>query len=295
MIRIILFLLYFLFTELSQDSDSLTIVYTNNNNGNLVECDCENRPWGGLARRKTVIDGIRQENPNTFLFDSGDFLYQFGDLEDQDKMVIRLYEKTAYDAITLGDNDVVNGSMFLNKYVLKSNLPLVSTTLADKTGMLLLPPYMIKEKAGKRFAIIGYTPSSSFRFFPEGKENPVSVKNEKSNLKKTLQDVKSKADYIILLSHSGDDVDVELAKAFPEIDLIVGGHNQVETAEPIQVGKTLIVQAGGNGHMVGKMKVLLTKNKLTLVSNSLISLGPDVNKEPLFKSLIETLKKPSEH
>ncbi|MGS0524013.1 metallophosphoesterase [Zobellia nedashkovskayae] len=65
---------------------------------------------GGLARRATLVENIRKENPNTLLFDAGDifqgtpyFNFYGGELE------FKLMSLLKYDAATIGNHDFDNG------------------------------------------------------------------------------------------------------------------------------------------------------------------------------------------
>jgi 5'-nucleotidase len=71
------------------------------------------------------------------------------------------------------------------------------------------------------------------------------------------------ADVIICMSHSGvrepqsgpitEGDDVNLARAVPEIDVIVGGHTHTLMRTPVIVNGTPIVQAGCYGQAVGEL------------------------------------------
>ena len=74
---------------------------------------------------------------------------------------------------------------------------------------------------------------------------------------------------IIVLSHSGINVDLALAEAVPGIDVIVGGHshsplgNEYDRAEgpyPTMVGNTAIVQAYAYGRFLGELNVTFDDN-----------------------------------
>ena len=270
-------------------AQDITIIYTNNNNGNIAECECEDLPYGGLARKKTVFDRIRSEHKNTVLVDAGDFLDQFGTRLSQDELVIKLYEKLGYDAVNIGDNELANEKLFFDSKLLASKIPLVSSTLTNQKNGKVAKPYIIKIFGALRVAFIGYTPKSSFQYFPAWKKLAVQIENERDQLKKALAEVSGKADLIILLSNAGDDEDYNLAKAFPEIDIIVGGHSQVELEEPVQIGKTIIVQAGGSGAYVGQLDITFTKksNKAKIIANKLIPLDKSVKDHPETKKVID--------
>lgn len=281
-------ILLLLGTYISRGQDiPLTIIYTNNNNGNILPCECEDLPYGGLARRKSVLDQIRKEAKNTITVDAGDFLDQFGTNPKQDEMVIRLYEDLGYDGINIGDNELANETLFFKSKLLSSKLPLVSSSITDQYDQNVTKPYIVRTVSNIKIALIGYTPKSSFQYFPEWKKLEVKVKNEREKLRQVLNDVKDKVHMIILLSNAGDDEDYKLAEAFPMINIIVGGHDQVELEEPVQVGHTIVVQAGGNGGYVGKLDVLYSNGNTKSVHNKLIPLDKSVKDDPIIKKTIE--------
>ncbi len=270
----------------SSRRDSVTMVYTNNTNGYIAECDCD-EILGGLDKRKTVFDKIRSENIHVIAVDAGDFLNQFGNDEVQDEQVIGLYEKLQYDAVTLGDNELANGPDFVNTHLLKSRLPLVSATLRKNASDPAAPPFMIKTLGRIRFGIIGYTPQSSFRYFPKEKRLEIKAEHEKEKLRSALDEISAKADAIIVLSHAGLDEDIQLARDFPMITIIAGAHSQSELQEPKQIGKTLILQAGGNGNYVGRLDLVFSGLKIQSFKNSLIKLDNSVREDSAFKSSID--------
>lgn len=277
-----------LFSDTIRGQDfPLTIVYTNNNNGNILECECEDLPYGGLARRKTVFDKIHKENTNVLILDAGDLLDQFGSKPAQDELVIRIYEKLGYAGVNIGDNELANETDFFKSMLLSSKLPLVSATISDLKGQYVTKPYVIKTIAQTRIALIGFTPISSFQYFPEWKKLETKIENERERLKQVLDDVTGSADMIVLLSNAGDDEDYKLAKSFPIIDVIVGGHNQVELEEPVQIGKTIIVQAGGNGGYVGKLNIIYSNGKAKSIQNKLIPLEKNIKDDPEIKKIID--------
>ena len=91
----------------------ITILHTNDVHSHIDPFspnDGRNANKGGIARRATLIDAIRKENPNTLLLDAGDifqgtpyFNYYGGELE------FKLMSMLKYDAATIGNHDFDNG------------------------------------------------------------------------------------------------------------------------------------------------------------------------------------------
>jgi len=272
----------------TSDTLRLTILHTNNNNGYIKMCDCSDHPMGGLDRRKYYFDQVRHSSPYSLTLDAGDFLDAFGFSKSQDKMVIRLYEQLGYDAVTVGDQEWVNGADFFNSHIIVSKLPLVSSTVKEKkTEETRIAPYVIKNIGGVRIGITGFLPAASFAYFPKGRKLETQIENEIEKLKKHLDLLAGKSDMIVLLSQAGYTEDFDLAKSFPIIDVIIGAHSQQEITEKTRVGKTIIVQAGGNGILVGKLDLKIVGKKIIDFENALIPMDQSMPQDSGFGRWIE--------
>jgi sulfur-oxidizing protein SoxB len=68
---------------------------------------------------------------------------------------------------------------------------------------------------------------------------------QEPRLQKLVDEVRAKgAKAVVLLSHNGMDVDLKLAARLRGIDAILGGHTHDAVPAPVQVGKTLVTNAG---------------------------------------------------
>ncbi len=281
----ILVLITILFSRLgAQETIKIDFMYSNNTNGYLRACDCGDIPSGGLDKRKTIFDEWRSKNKNLIVFDAGDIIGQFGFNRSADSMTALLYRDLNYDALTPGDNEWVHGFSFFQKNL--SPLPFVSANLA-KNGTRIFPNYKVILRHGIRIAVIGYTPRISFTHFPKNRPLEIEIDSDET-LKSAIEEVQSQSDMIIVLSHAGYENDVPLAKKFPEIDLIFGAHSQMEIDGPVKVGKTWIVQAGGNGTKIGFMEVVW-KNEILRISNRLIPLDQNVKPDWEFARRIDLI------
>src|SRR5699024_4519595 len=102
---------------------------------------------------------------------------------------------------------------------------------------------LIKEVDGVKVGIIGLvaqeTPIVTHPKNVEGLvfHDPIAV------AKQVVRQIRSEVDLLVVLSHLGYGVDKELAKAVPELDVIVGGHSHTELQRADKVNGVLIVQA----------------------------------------------------
>jgi len=87
-----------------------------------------------------------------------------------------------------------------------------------------------------------------------------------------VNELRSKADIIILISHSGEETDRQIAAAVPDIDVIIGGHSHTRLAsgdfvwrsdqlKPHEVNGTVIVQAYQWGGELGRLDLLFDKDE----------------------------------
>ena len=97
-------------SSFSNDKNNhLTILHTNDVHSYIDPFPADhpkNPNMGGVARRATIIENIRKENPNVLLLDAGDifqgtpyFNYYGGELE------FKLMSMMQYDATTIGNHD----------------------------------------------------------------------------------------------------------------------------------------------------------------------------------------------
>jgi 2',3'-cyclic-nucleotide 2'-phosphodiesterase/3'-nucleotidase len=123
----------------------------------------------------------------------------------------------------------------------------------------------------------------------------VDVADNLLTLETTLPRVRDRADCIILLTNVSRAEEQRIARAFPEIRLIIGAHEDSEL--PVRVGQTTIVSAGKFGKYAGKLDLTFGEGKLKAVESRLLPIenaepDPAVAKllEPFEAKLNETLQ-----
>ena len=251
----------------------ITILHTNDVHSHIESFDMDHARYpgmGGVARRARLIQSIRQENPNTLLFDAGDifqgtpyFNYFGGELEF--KMMSRL----GYDAATIGNHDFDNGIDGLEVQLphaqfdfVISNYDFSNTVMDGRTQR-----YKVYEKGGVRVGVFGLGIQLEGlvdpALFKETKYlDPVEITQDMTRLLRQEQD----CDLVIALSHLGYNYksrpdrisDLSLAKQTEGIDLIIGGHTHTFLKKPTVVRNRgdknmLINQVGCWGVQVGRI------------------------------------------
>jgi 2',3'-cyclic-nucleotide 2'-phosphodiesterase (5'-nucleotidase family) len=220
---------------------------------------------GGLARRVDYVEKIRSERQWTLVVDSGDLFFTTPVGPDRERalkkarLIGRAYRRMGVLALNVGDLDLLQGVDFLRQEQAQG-LPFVSANLLDPSKQdPVFPPYLIREVSGIRVAFFGLLPpesgpqaGSAIRSANEGK---ILITDPVEAARKTMQELKGRADLIILLSDLGLYQDQVVAKAVPGIHFILGGHEGRLWGRSQETGGTHILQSSTKGMYVGRLQV----------------------------------------
>lgn len=231
---------------------------------------------GGIARRATLIEDIRKENPNTLLLDSGDmfqgtpfFNFYGGELE------FKLMSMLKYDAATIGNHDFDNSIDGLYAQLPHAKFDFISSNYDFKNTVLdtHVKPYKVYRKDGIKIGVFGLgielTGLVDPRMFKETKYlDPVETAQGVSRILKEDEG----CDLVICLSHLGyhyesDRIsDLKLASLTKNIDLIIGGHTHTFLPKPtvtknVDGENVLVNQVGCYGINVGRVDFYFDSDK----------------------------------
>lgn len=269
----------------------ITILHTNDTHSQIdpFPAGTRNAGMGGVARRASFVKQIRAENPNTLLVDGGDsfqgtpyFNFYHGELE------IKAMSAIGYDVVTLGNHDFDEGVDNLIKALKNANFSIVSVNYNVENSPLkeYVKPYVIRELAGIKIGILGLGIDFDGLVVAD-KHLGVTYQNPIEPTRQVVSELRNvkKVDLVIALSHLGYRYenepnrisDINLAKAVPGIDFIVGGHTHTFMKEPEIIkyddGKqTLIFQVGFAGINVGRVDFTFNEKKLVSWQGSIVNI-----------------------
>ena len=247
------------------DSSRIEILYTQNTNGVLENCDCPGSPLGGLDKRLTIMQRLADRDSVLALYlDSGDILSP-GGFPAKDRYVLRGYSIIGYDAIGLGDQEFINGTRFLSDMQFHLHLPFVSSCIAGDDNATMTPfPHIIKNLGGIRIGILSVIGREPFDLMESGKTRGLTLVENEKGLATGLAGLTDSVDLVILLSHLGHNEDIRIAKEYPRINIIVGAHSQTVLSTPERYGNTIVVQAGKNSEFVGQLSIDIDRRAKTI-------------------------------
>ena len=268
-------------SSFKSSSTKITILHTNDVHSHIDPFgpeDGRNPNKGGVARRASLIESIRKENPNTLLLDAGDifqgtpyFNYYGGELE------FKLMSMLNYDAATIGNHDFDNGIDGLYAQLPHADFDFVSANY-DFSNTIMdthVKPYKIINKDRIKIGIFGLGVElkglvDKNLYKETVYNNPIETAQDMSRILKDDEH----CDLIICLSHLGYNYttipgkigDIKLAESTKNIDLIIGGHTHTFLDKPtivknIEGKKTLVNQVGCYGINLGKIDFYFDSNK----------------------------------
>ena len=256
----------------------LTVLHTNDfharfepisrfDSGCRPEDNDEGKCFGGSARLVSAVEAAKARSGNYILVDGGDqfqgslfYTYYKG------KVAAEMMNRMGYDAMTVGNHEFDDGPEVLRGFVDSVDFPVLMSNAEFGNEPSLagaIEPSVILERGGERLGLIGLTPEDTDELASPGPNvhfrDPVeAVRDEVERLEAMG------INKIIILSHSGLSVDRRVAEAIPQVDVIVGGHdnrllsNTQERAHgpyPVMVGNTAIVQAYAYGKFLGELNI----------------------------------------
>ena len=238
---------------------------------------------GGFARMNTLIEAQRAQTPDTLVIDGGDF--SMGTLIqtvfETQAAELRMLGYLGCDVTTLGNHEFDYRSKGLANMLTSAQasgdaVPAMvvcnvdwdtmeaegltegQQRLKDAFAAYGVSDYTVLEKGDVDIAVVGVFGKDALACAPTCElkfEDPIEA------VKQTVADIKANedVDMIVCVSHSGTwedeskSEDELLAKAVPDLDLILSGHTHTEIEKPIQHGSTYVVSCGEYGKNLGEL------------------------------------------
>ena len=259
----------------------ITILHTNDVHSHIDPFgpeDGRNANRGGVARRASLVESIRKENPNTLLLDAGDifqgtpyFNYYGGELE------FKLMSKLKYDTATIGNHDFDNGIDGLYAQLPHAEFDFISANYDFKNTVMdtHVKPYKVFKKDNIKIGVFGLGIEldglvDKNMYKETVYLDPIEIAQDMSRILKEEE----KCDLIICLSHIGYNYsnrpekvsDLILASKTKDIDLIIGGHTHTFLPKPtvaknIEGKNVLVNQVGCYGLILGRVDFYFDTDK----------------------------------
>lgn len=310
--------------QAADGAKKLDVLFTHDTHSHLnsfsTVINGEKEEVGGFAKIKTLIDEQKKNNPDTLLLDGGDF--SMGTLiqavYDTEAAELRMLGYLGYDVTTLGNHEFDYRSKGLanmleaakNSGETVPNLVVCNVDwdamedagLSEGQSQIKsafetygVKDYVVVQKGDVKIAVLGVFGKDALTCAPTCE---LIFKDPIEAAKQTVEEIKKneKVDMIACVSHSGTWDDEEksedelIAKAVPDIDLIISGHTHSQLDEPIQQGNTYIVSCGEYGRNLGSLSLTQKEDgRWDLTSYKLIPVSDEIKADEETQQKIDAL------
>ena len=205
---------------------TLTILHTSEHHGTLQPI--ESGPFkglGGVARRAAVIERIRKESERVLLVDSGDLLVGtamssvFRGTAD-----IAVMGLMRYDAVAVGNHDLDFGVEHLRSLRKKATFPFLCTNLRPKKAGAC-ERFVVKSVGPLRIGFLGLVGKRSYPdLFSRSALREVDFIDPVAAAKAAAAELRGRVELLVAITHQETEEDLSLARAVPELDVLIGGH-----------------------------------------------------------------------
>jgi 2',3'-cyclic-nucleotide 2'-phosphodiesterase (5'-nucleotidase family) len=308
------------------DTARLTILHTNDTHGHLLPFSYPQGPAagagleglkdrsniGGIARRAALARRIRTElesaGARVWLIDAGDFSdgTPFS-TEYRGEADVAAMNAAGYDFATIGNHEFNYPLAQTTKLIGLAKYPILcANAVVTATGKLLAEESRVELVGSVRVGLFGLVTREAATY-PAAKEG-VTILDEIETARKVVASLRARSDVVVLISHSGEQVDNQLAAAVPGIDVIVGGHShsrlpsgdfvwRSDDLKVDEVNGTVIVQAHQWGGELGRLDLLFAKDgsdawHVDRYRARLLPITSDLPADPAVEDVVDRFWKP---
>ncbi len=275
----------------------LTILYFNDLHGHLVPFtrQGDSTAVGGAARMATLIGRVREENAGlrrpTLLLNGGD-VFQGTPLSSvfKGEPDFKFMNMVGVDAMVLGNHEFDFGLDVLQRRMSEAEFPILAANVRRKNGgAAFATPYVLRSLSnGVRVGILGMVTDDTPETTDPINVTPLTFVDPLLTAARFVPALDDSADIILLVSHSGVRIDREIADEFEDIDVIVGGHDQILVPRPMEEDDVLITQAEGYGIYLGRLDLEVHGHEVKLLSDTVYAITAETPDDPQVAAMVET-------
>jgi len=222
------------------------------------------------------IAAIKKNTPDSILVDAGDTLHGLPIATlSRGADIAALMKSAGYDAMAVGNHEFNYGRERLVELREIAAFPFLASNIKTNDAFLL-DDTKIFEINGIKIGMFGVsTEATAHSAMPEYVRGLVFEDPIQTALEKSFELRTAGAHIIVALSHLGVEpyngtLSAELARAVPEIDVIIDGHSHTGLRDGITENGVLIAQAGQHGNNLGQIKILIQNEEIISKNASLI-------------------------
>jgi 2',3'-cyclic-nucleotide 2'-phosphodiesterase (5'-nucleotidase family) len=219
----------------------------------------------GLPLVKHYVDDFRAQNPNTLFLDSGDMFHGTNEANiENGKGIVEAVNLMGYDATVPGNHDFNFGFPRLLEIRSQLNFPILSANIF-KNGKLVFDEYRIVRVGDKKIGLFGLTVKEALWYTNSRDTAGITIGDPIPAAKAVVSKLRPQVDAVILISHLGIGVDLEVVKKVDGIDLVLCGHEHLLYKSALKLNQTYLAEAGSFTTHVGLANLYFRNHKVAKV------------------------------
>ncbi|MGZ8471666.1 MAG: bifunctional metallophosphatase/5'-nucleotidase [Gemmatirosa sp.] len=235
---------------------------------------------GGAAHIRALADAIRREAGGACLHvDSGDAIHGTGPAQwTRGASVVPVLNAVGVELMTPGNWEFAFGPETLRERAEALDFPVIACNVHRASdGTPEFAPTAVRELGGLRVGFVGITSPIVGRTMPRAFGAGLRFADAEDALPETVARLRDaeRPDLVVLVSHYGFAQEVEIACRVQGIDVILGGHTHDVLAEPVQVGRTIITQAGAHGSYLTRLDLEVANGRILDLRHALLPVRAD--------------------
>ena len=237
----------------------LTIAFSNDMQGEVRSCGCASNDFGGLGRRATFLESVRDSTSNLLLVEGGGFFgtnLNYG--REKADLTLKSMQLMGYDGVVIGEEELGFGVEYIVRRTREIGLPVIVANLWDATADTLFFPAQrqVTLRSGLRVGIIGVM-GDGLRLPPQVSGGKVRLSSAIEAVRRHARGLRETVDIVVVLAHmSGRDAR-RLAQKIDEIDVIVHGSESRVMRRVRPFNNASVLQVSSQGRYMGVAHAVL--------------------------------------
>jgi hypothetical protein len=208
----------------------LTLAYTGDTTAYLENCGCKVNQSGGVARRATALERIRDRAPDALVLDAGDTFLRpkhQGEIDflsrQEQSLYLRTQDLMGYQAAAISTTELIFGVDYFRAQTRGLSTPYLAANIRVD-GKTIAPASVRLRSGGLRTAVIGIFEPPRGRDAPAlFEENTVSLEVEDpvETLRREVPALSQQADLVVAMGRLSPFTIRRIAEACPDVDVIL--------------------------------------------------------------------------
>ena len=225
-----------------------------------------------------IVDSVRNIHPNLLLLSAGD--NQTGNpINDHHEIpgypITDLMNRIGFNASAVGNHDFDANIASLRNLIGMSNFRYLCANIEAHDSLRLhTAPYRFFECNGVRIGVLGLIQTGSNGMPDSHPDNLAGLQFRPAlDAVRDYAWMRQQCDIFILLTHLGYEEDLRLAAAFPEADIIIGGHSHTAIPNGVLKNGLIITQTEGKLRHITELQIEVSGGRITNKEHKFINVN----------------------